>query len=80
MEDKILTILNKIQKDVAEAKFDIAMVKEKLTDLEPVYGSDEWWEWSDRKGLEDLKQGRYTSVSSIEELSTLLDSWKKPSR
>lgn len=28
-------------------------------DEEPPYGSDEWWEWSDKKALEEVKKGEY---------------------
>lgn len=68
-QNQILTVLNKIQKDLAD-------VKKKIEDLEPVYGSDAWWKWSDERALKDIKEGRYTTVHSKEELIKHLDSLK----
>lgn len=31
---------------------------------EPPYGSDAWWNWSIKKGKEDIKKGRYTDVTT----------------
>lgn len=70
MNDQVLTILNQIQKDLAD-------IKRKVNDLEPVYGSDAWWDWSDKRADEDIKAGRYTTVRSKKELSQFLNSLKK---
>ena len=43
---------------------------------EPEYGTDAWWEWSDAQALEDIKEGRYTTVKTKEELQTFLDRLK----
>lgn len=70
MSDQVLTILNQIQKDLAD-------IKKKVNDLEPVYGSDAWWEWSDKQAVEDIKAGHYTTIRSKKELSKFLNSLKK---
>ena len=41
---------------------------------EPAEGSDEWWEWAHKKGLEDIEKGRYTSVSTKKELDAFFQS------
>ena len=68
-QNQILTILNKIQKDLAE-------VKRKVDDLEPVYGSDAWWKWSDKRAMDDIRKGCYTTIRSKKELSEYMDSLK----
>jgi len=68
-QNQILTILNKMQKDLTE-------VKKKIEDLEPVYGSDAWWDWSDKRAMDDIKAGRYTTVRSKKELVKFMDSLK----
>jgi len=69
MSNQILNILSQIQKDLAD-------VKKKIEDLEPIYGSDAWWKWSDKKAMEDIKTGRYTTVGSKKELSKFMGSLK----
>ena len=69
MSNQIINILSQIQKDLAD-------VKKKIDDLEPMYGSDAWWKWSDRKAMDDIKAGRYTAVRSKEELVKFTDSLK----
>ena len=64
-----MLILEKIQKEVAE-------IKEKVATLEPAYGSEAWWEKEHREAKEDVKAGRYTTVSSKKELNSYLDSLK----
>ena len=55
---------------------DIHTLKEKLLDQEPPYGSEAWWEWSDKRGLKDIKEARYTTVHNKKELGKLLNSLK----
>lgn len=35
---------------------------------EPQYGSDEWWEWSDRQALKEVEKGEYYELKDKEEL------------
>lgn len=66
MNGQILTILFKIQKDLAE-------VKKRIEQLEPVYGSNAWWEKEEAEADEALKQGRTHKVSSVSELIRQLE-------
>ena len=69
MSNQIINILSQIQKDLAD-------VKKKIEDLEPMYGSDAWWKWSDKKAMDDIKAGRYTTVGSKKELVKFMGSLK----
>lgn len=33
-------------------------------DIEPPEGSDDWWDWAHKKGLEDMKKGEYYELKS----------------
>ena len=68
MNGQVITILNKIQKDLVE-------VKKRLEDLEPIYGSKAWWIWSDKLALKDYKEGSFKKTSSKSELQKLLKSF-----
>jgi hypothetical protein len=59
--DKILNTLSSLQKDVAE-------VKEKVNNLEPIYGSKAWWEYSDNKALKSIKEAKGIKVKNKGEL------------
>ncbi len=72
-----VTKLDKILKVLTELKTDVARLSEKVEDLEPIYGSDAWWEWSEKKADEDIKAGRVSAVlHNKEELQYFLDSLK----
>lgn len=45
----------------------------------PSYGSDAWWEWSEKKACEDIRSGRYTTLQSKKELQEYLSSLKTAS-
>lgn len=55
---------------------EVFAIKVKLFDKEPPYGSDEWWEWSDRKAMEDIKAGRVTTIRNKKELQQFFNSLK----
>lgn len=55
---------------------DVQTIKSKLFEKEPLYGSDEWWEWSDKRALEDIKHGRYTEIKNKKELKKFFNSLK----
>ena len=67
--DTILSRLDSLSKD-------IRAIKTRLISDEPEYGSDAWWEWSDKKALEDVEAGRYTEITSKKELHAFLDELK----
>lgn len=54
-----------------EKKIDTFLEK---VDFEPPYGSDEWWEWSDKKAMEDVKAGRVLKFNSVKEAIKWLNS------
>lgn len=68
--EEILARLDKLTREVRA-------IKSKLFEEEPTYGSDEWWEWSDKKALEDIKHGRYTDIKNKKELKEFFDSLKQ---
>ena len=70
--EKILSKLDDLVKDVRD-------IKSKLFEKEPPYGSDEWWEWSNKKAMEDIKAGRYTKLHNKKELHEYFDSLKSAS-
>lgn len=67
--EEILARLDKLTKDVHA-------IKAKLFTEEPPYGSSEWWEWSDRKAMEDIKEGRFTTIHNKKELNAFFNSLK----
>lgn len=67
------TILSRLDKLAR----DMEVIKERLLQEEPEYGSDAWWEWSDKKALEDIRAGKYTEISTVKELQIHLDSLKR---
>ncbi len=49
-------------------------VREKLLKIVPVkYGSDLWWEKSDKEAIEEIKAGKGISFNNIKELKEYLD-------
>lgn len=66
--DMILSTLEALKRDVK-------IVKEKLRDAPP-YGSDEWWEWSMKKSMEDYTQGKcqtFTPDTYLKELDKRIE-------
>lgn len=69
--EKILSKLDHLSRAVE-------VINEKLEGAPP-YGSDEWWEWSNAKAQEDIKNGRYTALHNKKELRGYLHSLKTAS-
>lgn len=56
---------------------EVKAIKERIFDEEPLYGSDEWWEWSEKKADEDIKARRvHGPFKTAKELQKFLDSLK----
>ena len=53
---------------------DVETIKSKLLDGEPPYGSDQWWEWSEKRADADIKAGRVVKFDSVEETIKWLNS------
>ena len=51
------------------------LLRQYLTqEVEPPYGSGEWWKWSDAKAIEDIKSGRVKKFKSVDEAIKWLNS------
>ena len=59
--DQIITRLDKLTNEVK-------VIKTRLFEEEPPYGSDEWWEWSDKKELKSIKEGKGSVIHNKKEL------------
>lgn len=64
---EILAHLNILTKEIKE-------IKAKLFEKEPPYGSDEWWEWSERRADEDIKTGKLVRFDSVKDAIKWLNS------
>ena len=62
-----LANLNTLTKEIKE-------IKAKLFEKEPLYGSDEWWEWSEKRADEDIKANRLVRFDSAEKAIKWLNS------
>lgn len=70
--EKILSRLDQLTQEVQT-------IKAKLFEQEPQYGSDEWWEWSEKKADKDIKAGNVSAIlHNKQELQGFLDSLKTP--
>ncbi len=65
--EKILSRLDQLTKDVQD-------IKSTIVEKEPLYGSGEWWEWSDKKAKEDIKAGRIMKFDSADKAIKWLNS------
>ena len=70
------TKLDKILNILVELKQEVSSLNKKVEDLEPVYGSDAWWEWSDNKAMEDIRAGRFVELRDKMALQAHLDMLK----
>ncbi len=41
---------------------------EAVLEFEPRYGSEQWWEWSDKKSMEDYKAGKFTTLKNKKDI------------
>lgn len=53
---------------------DVKAIKARLIEKEPLYGSDEWWEWSIKKAEDDFKKGKGIKFDSAEQAIKWLNS------
>lgn len=65
--EEILANLNILTKEIKE-------IKARLFEKEPPYGSNEWWEWSDKEALKEIKAGKGIKFNSAEEAIKWLNS------
>ncbi len=50
----------------------VETINEKLEGAPP-YGSDEWWEWSNKKALKSIKEGKGTVIHNKKELNAFFN-------
>jgi hypothetical protein len=67
--ETIIERLNELTKEVKA-------IKTKLFREEPSYGSDEWWKWSDKKAIEEIKAGKGTKIHNKKELNAFFKNLK----
>ncbi len=65
--EEILSRLDRLTRDVRA-------IKARVYQQEPPYGTDEWWEWSDKKTIEEIKAGKGVKFDSSEEAIKWLNS------
>lgn len=65
--EEILARLDRLTKEVKA-------IKTRLFEEEPSYGSDAWWEWSDKKAIEDIKAGKGIKITNKKELDAFFKS------
>jgi uncharacterized protein YcaQ len=53
---------------------EIKAIKTRLFEKEPPYGSDGWWEWSDKKALEEIRAGKGVKFNTAKEAIKWLNS------
>jgi len=68
-ESMLISLMNELEVLSNAAK----RVREKLLEIVPVkYGSDLWWEKSDKEAIESIKQGRGKKFETYEEAAKYL--------
>lgn len=67
--DEIFSRLDELTKTVKK-------ISARLLNEEPAYGSDEWWEWSDKKALDEIKAGKGTKIRNKKELNAFFKNLK----
>lgn len=65
--DEILARLDRLTREVKT-------IKTRLFEEEPPYGSDEWWEWSDKKALKEIRAGKGIKFNTAKEAIKWLNS------
>lgn len=65
--EKILSRLDQLTQDVQA-------IKSSFFGKEPPYGSDEWWEWSNIKALQEVRAGKGTTLHNKKELKEFFKS------
>lgn len=67
--DEIFSRLDELTKAVKKISI-------KLLSEEPPYGSDAWWDWSDKKALEEIKAGKGAKIHNKKELNAFFKNLK----
>lgn len=65
--DEIISRLDRLTREVKA-------IKTRLFEEEPLYGTDEWWVWSERRADEDIKAGRLERFEKVKDAIKWLNS------
>jgi len=63
-------ILERLDKLAKELK----VIKERLAESEPPYGSEAWWQWSEKQASKEIATGKVVKFDSVEEAIKWLNS------
>ncbi len=58
---------------------EVKTIKARLLREEPSYGSDAWWEWSDKEALAEIKAGKGKKIHNKKELDVFFKNLKSAS-
>ncbi len=67
--DEIFSRLDELTKTVKK-------ISARLLNEEPPYGSDAWWEWSNKEAIEEIKAGKGTKIHNKKELNAFFKNLK----
>lgn len=56
-----------IVQQLAKLTKEVKAIKTKLFSGEPPYGSDAWWELSDKKAIEEIKAGKGIKFDTVQD-------------
>lgn len=63
-------IFDRLEKVAREVK----SIRKKLDETEPLYGSEAWWRWAEKKADEDIAKGKVVKFNSVREAVKWLNS------
>ena len=63
-------IFDRLEKETREVK----SVRNKLGETDPLYGSEAWWRWAEKKADEDITKGKVVKFNSVREAVKWLNS------
>ena len=66
--------INEILARLDELTNAVKKISLRLLTEEPPYGSDEWWEWSDKKAIEEIKAGKGVKFNTVQDAIKWLNS------
>ncbi|OGH41870.1 MAG: hypothetical protein A3H79_03990 [Candidatus Levybacteria bacterium RIFCSPLOWO2_02_FULL_36_8b] len=68
--------INDIFSRLDELTKTVKKISARLFEKEPSYGSDEWWEWSDKEALREIKAGKGIKIHNKKELNAFFNNLK----
>lgn len=68
-------IIRTILSTLDDLKREVSRLSEKLEEAPP-YGSSEWWEWSNKRALKSIREGKGTVIRNKNELDKFFKNLK----